>query len=196
LKTTEETKAHYAKWAEVYDVEIDIESGYQQPVRCTNALLKVLPPGDCKILDVGCGTGLSGIGLREGGYINIDGCDLSPEMLAKAEATGCYARLFETDLNKPPIDANDKQYDGAAAVGVFSFGHISSDAIDEILRVLKPGAPLVIGLNDKYYDQGDFPAKLEQLQTDQLIRITAREHGLHLKNIEGSTGWVITCIKT
>jgi len=195
LKNTDETREHYARWAESYDEEIGSEKGYQQPSRCASALLKVLDLSSAKVLDVGCGTGLSGIALQASGYGDIDGCDLSPEMLEKAETTGCYNRLFETNLNLPPIDADNESYNGVTAVGVFSFGHISASAIDELLRVLKPGGPLVIGLNDKYYNQGDFPAKLEQLESHGKIDIAAREHGAHMQNVEGSTGWVITSVK-
>ena len=195
LKNTDETKAYYSKWAKVYDLEVSEENGYQQPVRCARALVDLLAPGDVRILDVGCGTGLSGKALEDAGYTAIDGCDLSPEMLEKARASGCYQRLFEANLNEPPLDCADGVYDAATAVGVFSFGHIDPDAIDEILRVLRPRGILVIGLNEKFYNEGAFPRKLERLEGAGVIEIKSREHGVHLKNIEGSMGWVISAVK-
>ncbi len=195
LENTDQTKAHYAEWAEVYDKEIGHEKGYRQPERCANALKSTGLAADAPILDVGCGTGLSGLALRQAGYINLDGCDLSPQMLEKARATGCYQRLFETNLNEPPLAAEDRQYAAATCVGVFSFGHVLPDAIDEILRVLKPGGNLVIGLNDHFYEEGSFPKKLDQLVNTQQIEILSRDHGLHLEHVEGSMGWVITCRK-
>lgn len=196
LKTTDETVAHYAKWAEVYDEEIGNEKGYRQPQRCAVALKAYLSNQSAKILDVGCGTGLSGKALINEGFSQIEGCDISPAMLEKAEATGIYKQLFETDLNEPPIAAEYQSYDAAVAVGVFSFGHVLPDAIDEILRVIKPKGFLVIGLNDHYYDLDEFPAKLEALERDGLIKILDRNHGPHLENVEGSMGWVITSQKT
>ncbi|MGB7287547.1 MAG: class I SAM-dependent methyltransferase [Salaquimonas sp.] len=195
LKNTDQTKAHYAKWAEVYDQEINDEKGYQQPIRCAQALLETGLSSSGLILDIGCGTGLSGLSLKAAGYTNIDGCDLSPEMLERAKATGCYQRLFETNLNEPPLGATDASYDAATCVGVFSFGHVAPDAIDEILRVLKPGGYLVIGLNDHFYKEGSFPAKLDALVSDGKIEIVSRSHGAHMANVEGSTGWVITSKK-
>jgi len=195
LKNAEQTKAHYADWAEVYDLEVAEEKGYRQPERCANALLATGLDKDSVILDVGCGTGLSGKALGDAGFTNLDGCDLSPEMLEKADQTGFYQRLFETNLNEPPLDAADGQYAAATCVGVFSFGHVMPDAIDEVLRILKPGGILVIGLNDHYYEEGSFPSKLDALVDDGRIEILSREHGLHLENVEGSTGWVIASRK-
>ena len=190
LRTTEETRRHYAEWAEVYDLEIGKEKGYRQPERCARALLAAGLEANAPVLDVGCGTGLSGRALAAAGYGIIDGSDLSPEMLAKAETTGAYRRLFEADLNRPPLEAPDGHYGAATCVGVFSFGHVQPDAIDDILRVLRPGGYLVIGLNDHFYEEGSFPAKLQALETAGLLTLVNKEHGAHLENVEGSTGWV------
>ena len=195
LKDTEETKAYYGKWAEVYDLEVAEENGYRQPERCAEALTRLGVEKSAKTLDVGCGTGLSGQALLAAGFEYLDGCDLSPEMLEKAEKTGCYERLFEANLNEPPLDCPPASYDAVTAVGVFSFGHIEPDALDELLRVLKPGGALVIGLNEKFYNEGLFPKKLDRLSKQNQIDIQIREHGLHLENVAGSMGWVIGAIR-
>ena len=88
LETTEATLAHYEAWAGSYDAEIGEENRYAQPGRCTRALLASGIGPDARILDVGCGSGLSGVALVRGGYALIDGCDLSPSMLALAAETG------------------------------------------------------------------------------------------------------------
>ena len=195
LKTTDETKDLYAKWAQTYDQEIGSDADYRQPDRCALALAKFVADKSQPVLDIGCGTGLSGLALQSAGFTNITGCDLSPEMLAKAEKTGCYQNLFETDLNQPPIAVETSSVSAIAAVGVFSFGHVSPSAIDEFLRVLKPGGNFVIGLNDHFYEEGAFPTKLDALENVGEIIILSREHGIHLQNVEGSTGWVIVCEK-
>lgn len=196
LKTTEQTKDFYSKWARTYDKEIDVEADYQQPIRCAKALGDLISDKSTTILDIGCGTGLSGVALAATGFSDIVGCDLSVEMLALADKTNCYGRLFETDLNKPPIDIETASIMGVTAVGVFSFGHVAPIAIDEFLRILKPKGVFVIGLNDHFYDEGAFPKKLDELEKTGRISILSSEHGLHLKNVEGSTGWVISCRKT
>jgi predicted TPR repeat methyltransferase len=195
LRSIEETKNHYANWAASYDQEIGKDKGYRQPQRCAEALVHQDLDKNSKIIDIGCGTGLSGIALQHAGYRYIDGCDLSTEMLEKAKAKQVYKRLFETNLNEPPIDAEDAIYDAATCVGVFSFGHVEPKAIDEILRLLKSNGLLVIGLNDHYYNEGGFPAKLDALVSEGKIEILSRDHGFHLEHVKDSTGWVITSRK-
>ena len=194
VKTDAETRAFYDRWAAVYNKELS-ESDYRQPARCAAALKALLPPApDLAVLDVGCGSGMSGLALAQAGYKTVDGCDFSPGMLAKAGELDTYRRLFETNLNEPPMDAADSIYDAAACVGVFSFGHVMADALDDILRTLKPGAALVIGLNDHFHQEGSLASKLDALQAEGVIGSRNEEHGEHIVGT-GLTGWVITTCK-
>ena len=194
VKTDADTKALYDAWADVYDEELG-ENEYQQPVRCAAALRTWLAPSENPlILDVGCGSGLSGLALENTGYVQTDGCDYSTGMLEKAKETGAYRRLFETNLNAPPMDVEDAVYDAATCVGVFSFGHVMADALDDILRVLKPEGVLVIGLNDHFYHEGSLTNKLAALESADIIVDRKDEHGDHIKGT-GLTGWVIAARK-
>ena len=188
-RTAEEVGDYYDQWAEVYDEELT-ENSYQQPRRCAMELARHLNDRSARILDVGCGTGLSGIALSEAGYSHIDGCDLSQGMLEKAFKTEIYSKLFMADLNKPPLDAPDAAYGGIAAVGVFSFGHVQPDAVDEFIRVSQPGAPIVIGLNEHFYREGSLTAKLDALTTAGRIERLGETEGEHIPGI-GMIGWVI-----
>ncbi len=190
LKNSDEAREMYDRWAEVYDRDLT-GNEYQQPVRCAEALNAQLTDKNAKILDVGCGTGLSGVALHEAGYKNIEGCDLSTAMLEKAEALNIYSRLFACDLNTPPIDIKDSSCDALTAVGVFSFGHIMPEAVDELLRIVKPGSPLIIGLNDHYYQEGTLTAKLDRLVGSGKIEMISHEHGEHIPGND-LLGWVIT----
>ncbi|MBV9063224.1 MAG: methyltransferase domain-containing protein [Alphaproteobacteria bacterium] len=58
------------------------------------------------ILDLGCGTGLSGLAFRALAT-RLDGVDLSPAMIEKARARGIYDRLVVADIEAPISDAYD-----------------------------------------------------------------------------------------
>jgi predicted TPR repeat methyltransferase len=189
-RDSEEVRQFYQEWAAVYDEELT-ENQYMQPVRCAQRLAEVSPPAaGGAVLDAGCGTGLSGIALRQAGYETIDGCDFSPAMLEKASKTGVYRRLFEADLNNR-LDLADESLAAVAAVGVFSFGHVQAGAVDEFLRVLRPGGAVVIGLNEHFHAEGSLTRKLASLESAGRITGLVCEHGEHIRGT-GMTGWVIS----
>ena len=197
LETGIETLAHYEAWADTYDKEISEELGYAQPVRCAAALSTVVgtqhgaPTG--RVLDVGCGTGLSGLALEQAGFTNLDGCDFSAPMLDRASATGVYQQLFAADLNEG-LDVPDETYDAVAAVGVFSFGHIQPSALREILRVVRLSGAVVIGLNDHYWDLGTFQSEVDAIEADGLATLVFQEHGDHLPGAD-IQGWVVVLVR-
>ncbi len=193
LRDGDTTREHYDNWAATYDEELRLNN-YSQPQRCAYSLSELGLHKGANIIDVGCGTGLAAVAISKLGYRNIDGCDYSAEMLKKAHQTEHYHRLFEADLNKPPMDVKNEQYDAALVVGVFSFGHVNAEAMDDILRVLKPGAPLVIGLNNAFYEEGSLTRKLQQLSRVGELTLIKEEVGDHLPGIDLS-GWVLSLRK-
>lgn len=185
LETGEQTLDHYQRWAGTYDQEVGVDNGYAQPARAAG-------PYD-HVLDVGCGTGLSGVALRDAGFTRLDGCDFSPPMLERAAETGVYRRLFEADLNAG-LNIDGDAYDHAVAVGVFSFGHIRPDALREVLRVVRAGGAVVVGVNDHFWEVGELPAELDAIEADGLASVASREHGEHLPGA-AIMGWVIVLVR-
>ena len=75
------------------------------------------------ILDVGCGSGKTGISLQKNGFTAIDGIDPATEMLKVAGELGCYRNLAEgllTETEKFPYE--DGSYDGILCAGCFTVG--------------------------------------------------------------------------
>ncbi|HBU61781.1 MAG TPA: SAM-dependent methyltransferase, partial [Oceanicaulis sp.] len=77
----EETRDAYKDWAENYDDDTVEGMGYVAPAVASDKLRALLPDTSIRILDAGCGTGLAGVELNKRGYQNVDGMDLSPDML-------------------------------------------------------------------------------------------------------------------
>jgi predicted TPR repeat methyltransferase len=185
-----DTKDFYAQWAATYDHELVDDNGYVQPRRCGDAMRRFVPDRSARVLDMGCGTGLAGSELRRLGYESIDGYDYSPEMLAQAAETGAYDALFEIDLNNHPLPIEPASYDAICAVGVLSFGHVRSEIVDEMLRVLPAGGVFVICINEQWWDEGSLAAKIDQVEASGAASIGLREEGPHVPS-HGVLGWVI-----
>lgn len=193
VTTNAETKDLYDSWADTYDADLT-GGGYAQPARVAEVMGGAGLASEVAILDIGCGTGLSGAALRSIGFTTVDGCDYSTGMLEVAAKTGAYRRLFEADLHHPPIDAESESYDAAVVVGVFGFAHVEPQALDEMLRPLKSGGLLVIGVNGEYYDSGTLSEKLGQLEAAGLIGPVTAELGDHIPG-RGVPGWVLSTTK-
>jgi len=194
LNSREETLAHYRSWAESYDREVGDENGYAQPARTVEMLSRFESLSGLKVLDAGCGSGLSGLALAAGGVTQLDGCDFSPDMLAKAHLKTVYNHLFEADLNEPLRGVEDATYDAVTAVGVFSFGHVAPAACNEFARILQPGGFLIIALNEQYWDKGDLSEQLDHMVADGVLVEKAKEFGEHLPG-HGVKGWVLALQK-
>ena len=82
--STSDSRELYASWATTYDQEV-IENGYATPDRVAKALKEYVSDKSTLILDYGCGTGLSGLALQSVGFKNLDGLDVSKEMVRIAE---------------------------------------------------------------------------------------------------------------
>ncbi|MEE9313748.1 MAG: class I SAM-dependent methyltransferase [Rhizobiaceae bacterium] len=194
VKTQAETKDFYSSWAETYDKEVGEDNAYAQPGRATEMLLRYSQDRHIRILDAGCGSGLSGVALKHAGFRDVDGCDFSPEMLTRAKTKACYQNLFEADLNKGQVNIKDATYGAITCVGVFSFGHVAPNACDDLIRLLKPRGFLIIALNEQYWEKGDLSDKIDAMVANGTVRLLAKEFGDHLPG-HGVMGWVLALEK-
>lgn len=163
-KTPEEVADLYREWAESYDDEL-ADNTYVAPERGAAVFVGHVSNRAARIIDVGCGTGLVGRVLAAQGCTNIDGLDISAEMLVQARAKGVYTDLFEANLTAP-IDVPDAAYDAAISVGTFTHNHVGPDGLDEVLRIVKPGGIASITVNGDAYVADGYRAKFDALVAD------------------------------
>jgi predicted TPR repeat methyltransferase len=90
-----------------YDARMLGQLSYAAP-EILRDLAELVMPGheELAILDLGCGTGLAGIMFRDKAA-RLDGIDLSPAMIAKAEARGIYDSLIVGDIEALPVGRYD-----------------------------------------------------------------------------------------
>ena len=136
-----DSKLLYDEWANDYDNDLINEYGYIAPKLTVDKFKALVLKKNLKIIDVGCGTGLVGQALYENGYKNIDGYDISPEMLKIAKQSKFYKELKQIDLNDKPTNLS-KTYDVLICVGSFGYGALEPIAIRHLIGLVKSGGLL------------------------------------------------------
>lgn len=155
----ESVVAHYADWASKYDTDT-ASYGYVGPRSAALVLARYCNPSNTRVLDVGCGTGLTGIALREAGFQHIDGSDISPEMIDQAVLKDVYENTSVDDLFAG-LAFEEGAYDAVISVG--TFGPIGPEAISECLRVVRQGGLLCISVNELFYEEKRFAAAFDNI---------------------------------
>lgn len=181
LQSQQETIELYQNWSSTYEKEL-ATNGYVTPSRCASAFAEVVIDKSKKIMDIGCGTGLSGEAFAEVGFDNIDGSDFSPQMLKIAESKGIYSKLILTQ-SESPINFNEKIYTHSAAVGVFSPLHAAPNMVEKMLNIAKINGFFIFSLNDHALENPDYIKEVERLEKQGLAKVIFEEYGDHLPKI-------------
>jgi len=174
--SAEAIKDYYRTWSQTYDD--DVLGDHIAPWHMVDCLINWLADNrprqkraDLSVMDVGCGTGLVAKVLLERGFKQIDGVDLSAEMIAQAEQLGLYRELTAN------VDINQKQtqwhqhYDVVTCCGVFTLGHVQPESLLNMLSMAKPGGLLMATTRMAYYQQTDYQQVSDQLQADGLATL-------------------------
>jgi len=125
-------------FAERFDTDLAGGLGYRTPELLAAALRDAAAAeGEGRGLDLGCGTGLSGLALAPL-VGRLEGLDLSPRMLAQARRRGIYAALHQADLLQW-LPAHPVSFDLIAAADVLNYLGDLRPALAGIAAALRPG---------------------------------------------------------
>jgi len=157
----EEALGHYGSWAATYDDEFGAGWGYIAPREIARLYLAEMRPENQPLLDIDIGAG-TGLVAEHLGDITVDAIDITPEMLAKAEAKGLYRRRVLGDLTKP-LEFADAGYGEVISCGTFTHGHVGPECFPELLRITRPGALFCCGTIAPVLDGAGFGSALARL---------------------------------
>ena len=178
----DQIQQYYDQWSNNYDQDVtnedycgpDYIAAYFDLLPKQNGIFLNLRNPSIEILDSGCGTGLVGVALRRKGYHNIDGFDLSHSMVEQAEKTQAYRALKGgCDMTKKIDVYSDNQYDASISCGVFTTGHVFPRAIEEMIRVTKPGGLVVVSTRKSYYDSTNFQEVCDRVQEENKAKLVS-----------------------
>jgi SAM-dependent methyltransferase len=140
----------------------------------TDGTLRSLQDGG-RVLDFGVGTGAFSLALagKVVAPLQIDGVELSPSVLLRAslnlDRVGVEARLHLRDAKDLPFEENT--FD--AVIGAPVLEHLDDPfaRLSEMVRVLKPGAPLVVVVTRRGVPDAPWRPKWhpEHIAQDQLM---------------------------
>ena len=142
---------------------------YTAPLNAVSLIKKYVLKMNMKILDAGCGSGLVGIEMRKNGYTNIDGVDLSQDMLDLIPKD-IYQNLGIADLNQSLKYENHK-YDVVMCVGTFTYGHVKPQALDEMIRITKNRGLICFSVNEGIHEEYGFDKKIKNLSDNQFWNV-------------------------
>lgn len=91
----------YGEWSQTYEQIVQDK----MDLRLFNQLQSVDWNAPSLILDLACGTGRIGQWLRERTSATIDGVDITPEMMSRAQEKGVYRALHQASITETGLPA-------------------------------------------------------------------------------------------
>lgn len=183
LKGLEDAMTFYNEWAGDYDEQMEQKLNYVAPRQCAEHLGRHQKDHASEIVDIGCGTGLTSFYLHKQGFETFDGIDLSDSMLAKSTERGIYRNLIKADLTKP-LDIPDGTYDAAISSGTFTLGHVGSEPIPEVLRIVKPGGLFACTIHQDIWERLGFKDRFDRAASDGIAEQVEIEQGHFFTHLE------------
>lgn len=179
-RSVDDQRKIYREWAETYDEQTTKEFGWMGFKPAAEAFAARVLDKSARILDAGCGTGLSGIALADQGFTNLHGMDLSPEMLAVAEKTGAYKSLCEVDLTKA-IEVGEP-FDAVIASGVYGYGPPHAEHLPHLLNAAKAGGIAVVTVNGNGWIDMNWETSLPKMVEENKLHLSEQLEIEYLEN--------------
>ncbi|KAK6179637.1 hypothetical protein SNE40_011951 [Patella caerulea] len=135
------------KWAAEYDSDMAVIA-YRNPEVVSQVVGEYFPTNRefVKIVDVASGTGLVGLELNKIGFKQIDAVDPSSGMMKVAKSRNVYDKCYIEDRLDSSNTLKTNTYDCAVVVAGFSMGQLPTNALFELIRIVKPGGFIFINM--------------------------------------------------
>ena len=157
-----------------YDARMVSHLSYRAPQILRELADLVLPGRDrLAVLDLGCGTGLSGEAFRDRAA-RLDGVDLSPAMIGKARARRIYDGLAVGDIEQV---AGDAAYDLVIAADTLVYLGDLDTLMGTVLAALKPQGHFLFTVEAKDGEAHELGPKRRWRHSENYLRALAQSRG-------------------
>ncbi len=177
----------FDRFAPDFDDQLTEELDYQAPTLLAETAKDHFPEADSnlKILDLGCGTGLSGVAVKDIAK-RIDADDLSGEMIKLARKRRVYKTLTKSDIITY-LAKTKRRYDLALGADVFIYFGDLEALFGGVFDALKPGGLVIFSLEAQPDDQQSVGYELTASGRDShgraYVRDIANDVGLEERSI-------------
>ena len=160
-ETLEEQQAAYDSWAKQYEIDL-CAMGYRIPAVMAAVATRFISSSTAPILDAGCGGGIQAEPLAMLGYGPITGIDLSEGMLEVARAKNLYSELRQMTLGEE-LGFPDDAFAAVISSGTITPHHAPPKSFEELIRIAKPGAPIIFSMRDDPAQEPEYPEAVKAL---------------------------------
>jgi predicted TPR repeat methyltransferase len=150
----DEIKEIYSVFSETYEKEVKHDMNYTAYIRVPALVMKHLRTANPRILDLGCGTGLSSLPFFKNGY-EVTGIDASREMIERARRLP-YKKLLCQNLEKN-LRVKDESFDAVVMVGVMEYIDDPAAVFRQVKKKLVDAGifGLTVPQKSKWYSESD-----------------------------------------
>jgi predicted TPR repeat methyltransferase len=160
-----------------YDTRMRSQLAYRAPeILRELACLTLADRKPLAILDLGCGTGLSGEAFKDLAS-RLDGIDLSPAMIEKARARRLYDALAVGDIESLPASA---AYDLALAADTLVYLGDLEPVLRSVAGALKPGGAFLFTVEKKDGEGFELGPKRRWRHSESYLRALAEVQGFRV----------------
>jgi predicted TPR repeat methyltransferase len=151
-------------------------------------------PSRLTVLDLGAGNGMVGEALREHGFEEITGVDITPEAgeAAERDRPGVYAGYHVCDLLDPPEDVaeelHEARFGAMTSVAALGFGDVPPEVFTAAFGLVEEGGWIAFTIKEDFLDGADesgFAALIAGLLRSGAIEERDRRRYQHRLDVNG-----------
>ena len=146
------------------------------------------------MLDLGAGNGMVGEALREHGFDEITGVDITPEAgeAVERDRPGLYAAYHVCDLLDPPEDVarelREARFGAMTSVAALGFGDVPPEVFTAAFGLVEDGGWIGFTIKEDFLDDADesgFAALIADMLRSGVIEERGRRRYRHRLDVNG-----------